>query len=274
VNFPTKRHWRSASRIEDIEAGLAALASEVRRLRLASIAIPPLGCGLGGLRWTAVRPLIEQALGGLGDVRVVVFEPGDRRETDRLPQGGVIPELTPGRAVLIALMEKYLAVLLDPSLSLLEVHKLMYFAQEAGEPLRLSFVKARYGPYAQNLRHVLARIEGHLITGYGDGGEDPHKELELLPGAADRARAKLEGTPETRQRFDRVAKVIDGFESSFGMELLATVHWVMSREHARGPEVVAAIHRWNPKKRKFAADQIQVAAKRLLDEGWIAQARA
>jgi O-acetyl-ADP-ribose deacetylase (regulator of RNase III) len=75
VNFPTKRHWRNKSRIEDIDAGLAALVDEIRRLEIHSIAIPPLGCGLGGLDWADVRPRIERALRALPDVRVIVFEP-------------------------------------------------------------------------------------------------------------------------------------------------------------------------------------------------------
>jgi O-acetyl-ADP-ribose deacetylase (regulator of RNase III) len=77
VNFPTKRHWRGSSRIEDIQSGLAALIADVKRLGIQSIAVPRLGCGLGGLDWKDVRPLIERAFVGLPDVRVVVFEPND-----------------------------------------------------------------------------------------------------------------------------------------------------------------------------------------------------
>jgi len=73
-------------------------------------------------------------------------------------------------------MQRYLGGLLDPSVTLLEVHKLLYFMQYAGEPLRLEYKKATYGPYAQNLRHVLNAIEGHLIIDYADGGDAPNKE--------------------------------------------------------------------------------------------------
>jgi len=75
INFPTKRYWRDKSRIEDIESGLADLAKVIRDLGLRFIAIPPLGCGLGGLSWNEVRPRIERALADLADVQVVVFEP-------------------------------------------------------------------------------------------------------------------------------------------------------------------------------------------------------
>ena len=90
--------------------------------------------------------------------------------------------MTSGRAALVELMNRYLNGLLDPFVTLLEVHKLMYFMQAAGQPLRLRFAKAPYGPYAENLRHVLNAIEGHFISGYADGGDAPNKRLEVLPG--------------------------------------------------------------------------------------------
>jgi len=76
INFPTKRHWRGKSKIEDIAAGLTALVAEVKRLGIRSIAVPALGCGLGGLDWRLVRPMIEEAFSVLPDVRVLAYEPG------------------------------------------------------------------------------------------------------------------------------------------------------------------------------------------------------
>jgi O-acetyl-ADP-ribose deacetylase (regulator of RNase III) len=177
INFPTKRHWRGKSRIEDIEAGLAALVEEVRLRNIRSIAIPPLGSGLGGLDWADVRPRIERALAALPEVEVLVFEPGGLRADARANRSSDVPRMTPGRAALVALMNRYLAALLDPTITLLEVHKLMYFLQAAGEPLRLRYVKAPYGPYAENLRHVLRAIDNHLIAGYAHGGDTPDKPL-------------------------------------------------------------------------------------------------
>ncbi len=99
VNFPTKRHWRDQSRIEDIEAGLTALVTEVSARGITSIAIPPLGCGLGGLDWSDVRPLIEQACARMPDVRTVMFEPGEPEPTHFHSDGGGEPSrgLSPRR---------------------------------------------------------------------------------------------------------------------------------------------------------------------------------
>jgi O-acetyl-ADP-ribose deacetylase (regulator of RNase III) len=272
VNFPTKRHWRSKSRIEDIESGLVNLVDEVVRRRIRSIAVPSLGCGLGGLNWQDVRPLIEKAFTRLPHVRALIFEPSDEGRARTMATATDVPRMTPGRAVLVGLFEKYLAALMDPAISLLEVHKFMYFAQEAGEPLRLKYIKAPYGPYAENLRHVLSAIEGYMISGYGDGGDEPEKPLELVAGATDDARAFLKDHPETLARFERVSKLVEGFETSFGMELLATVHWVMAHEGVRDQDVIGVVHGWSPRKRMFSEQQISLAMKRLDSEGWLARA--
>ena len=136
--------------------------------------------------------------------------------------------MTPGRAALVGLLYQYLGGLLDPFVTLLEAHKLMYFMQVAGEPLSLKFKKGRYGPYAENLRHVLNAIEGHLVSGYSDGGDKPGKELTLIPGAVSDAREFLSSEQATQARFDRVAGLVEGFESPYGLELLSTMHWICS----------------------------------------------
>lgn len=181
--------------------------------------------------------------------------------------------MTPGRAALVGLMYRYLGGLMDPFVTLLEAHKLMYFMQEAGEELRLRYVQGSYGPYAENLSHVLTRIEGHLVSGYADGGDDPEKQLELVPGAVEEAKRYLRDHPDTRARFDRVADLVAGFETPFGLELLSTVHWVVQQLGARNPEsVVAATHAWNERKRRFSPEQIHLALDVLQSKGWLAVA--
>lgn len=270
INFPTKRHWRGKSRIEDVQSGLAALVEEVRRRDIRSIAIPPLGSGLGGLNWAQVRPLIEDAFAALPCVDVVVFEPQPSTTEDRTNRSTDVPRITPGRAALVGLMDRYLGALMDPFITLLEVHKLMYFLQAAGEPLSLRYVKATYGPYAENLRHVLRAIEGHMIAGYADGGDRPDKQLKLVPGATRDAESFLATSSATRDRFNRVVRLVEGFETPYGLELLATVHWVATQEGASEPgEIEDATHDWGERKLQFTSAQIQLAADRLRSEGWL-----
>ena len=178
--------------------------------------------------------------------------------------------MTPGRAALVGLMDRYLAGLLDPFVTLLEVHKLMYFMQEAGEPLRLRYVVGPYGPYAENLRHVLQAIEGYYVSGYGVGGDAPDKALLLVPGAMADAKASLEAHPQSRTRFEKVARLVEGFESPFGLELLATVHWTATREHpVSDDDLTARTYAWGERKRQFSPQQIQSARRILETKGWL-----
>ena len=271
VNFPTKRHWRNNSRMDDIESGLKNLGSIIRERGIRSIALPPLGAGLGRLEWGKVRSRIEQALSEFDHLDVVVFEPRDALAVERMVRNRTIPKMTEGRAALVGLMDRYLRSLLDPFITLLEVHKLMYFLQTSGEPLRLRYRKAEYGPYAENLRHVLNAIEGHFISGFGDGGDGPEKPLTLLPGAVDKASAFLEGCAKTRERFGRVGLLVSGFESAFGLELLSTVHWVIEHDKPTSEaDLVRRTYAWNKRKKQFSARQIVLAADVLRENGWTA----
>lgn len=270
INFPTKRHWRGKSRMEDIDSGLTALVETIRARGIRSIAIPPLGSGLGGLDWKQVRPRIESALRAFDDVQVLVFEPAGAPASDQMKHRREVPNMTPGRAALVELMHRYLGGLLDPFVTLLEVHKLMYFMQEAGQPLKLHYRQAPYGPYAENLRHVLHAIEGHLISGYDDGGDAPDKQLSLVPGAAEEAGVFLTEHADTRARFDKVSELVEGFESPFGLELLSTVHWVMTRHPVSSlDEVAEHTYAWNERKRQFTKRQLGIAADRLASRDWV-----
>jgi hypothetical protein len=146
----------------------------------------------------------------------------------------------------------------------------MYFMQEAGEPLQLRFVKGPYGPYAENLRHVLNETEGYYTSGYGAGGDSPDKVIELVPGAVSEAERALAEQPESLERFEHVAKLVEGFESSFGLELLATTHWIVTRDHPTSEkELMGEFYGWADRKRRFTTQQIRLAAKVLTEKGWV-----
>lgn len=270
INFPTKRTWRAKSRIEDIEAGLVALVDELRRLKVSSVALPPLGCGLGGLDWRKVRPLIERAFASVPDIRVLLFEPVGAPHAKAMPVRTARPKLTLARALFLRLMQQYSEMAYR--LTLLEVQKLAYFLQEAGQPLRLKYVRHHYGPYAHNLNKVLEKLEGHYIRGYGDS-QKPDVEIELLPGAAEEAEQFLARNTAAAAQLQRVADLIEGFETPYGMELLSSVHWVAVHEPSppqTADEAVAAVHCWNERKRAmFKPEHIRVTWRRLQEQGWL-----
>lgn len=268
INFPTKRHWRGKSRLEDIESGLEALVQVIRSRGIRSIALPPLGAGLGGLEWDEVRTRIGSALADLHEVHVRVYEPNGSPE--KSSDQRKVPRMTAGRAALVGLMKRYLAGLLDPSISLLEVHKLMYFMQQAGEPLQLRYKAAAYGPYAENLRHVLQAVNGYFVSGEDFAGDKPEEQLSLVPGAVEEAEAFLAHNADTLRRLERVSDLVEGFESPFGLELLSTVHWVLDHQELpdRLEQIVEATYAWNARKKQFTPRQIGIAVDVLAERGW------
>jgi O-acetyl-ADP-ribose deacetylase (regulator of RNase III) len=270
INFPSKRHWRGASRIEDIESGLADLKEIIQGKHISSIAIPPLGCGLGGLNWNMVRGKIEKELIGLPDVKIIAYEPGNAPQAGKIARNRAVPSMTPGRAALIELIDNYQKGLLSPFITLLEVHKLMYFLQEAGENLRLQYNAAIYGPYAENLRHVLNAVEGHFLSGYADGGDSPDKQLNLVPQAVNDAKIFLQDEDKTNSRIQKVEALVNGFESPFGLELLATIHWVVKENGAKSlKDVIEKTYAWNERKKQFSPRQIRLAISVLSEKNWI-----
>lgn len=270
INFPTKDHWRGKSTLEFVRDGLTDLVAQVRRLGIRSLALPPLGCGNGGLAWSEVRPLIEEAFRSLPDVELRVFEPNGTPPAKTMEVRTERPRMTAGRAALLKALEIYRE--LGYGLSKIEVQKLAYFLQEAGEPLNLRFEKHLFGPYSDPLRHVLNKLEGHFIRGLGDGVVEA--EIEPLPDALREADDFVRWHPESgiAERVERVARLIEGFQSSYGMELLATVHWVAKHESGvhSASDAIPAVHAWSPRKRTLMTPKhISAAWKRMETEGWL-----
>jgi O-acetyl-ADP-ribose deacetylase (regulator of RNase III) len=265
INFPTKRHWRNPSQLGDIKIGLDALVETVKQLNIRSIAIPPLGCGNGGLDWSEVAPLIEDAFAQVPDVRVLVYEPPASVKEESIVSP--LPELTRGRALLIALMAHYQS--LDNSLTLLEVQKLAYLLQATGEPLRLQFLLTEHGPSAANLHPVLNQLQGHYLEGYRN---DDRAKMHLLAGAEAEAEGFLAGTPAIAL-LDRVIRLIEGYETSYGLEVLSIVHWVMQTDPQSVINVeraIAAIKSWHPAQQGILKPQhIQKAWQRLQEQRWV-----
>lgn len=272
VNFPTKTHWRSPSKLEYIEEGMRALVGEVRRRDMRSIAIPPLGCGNGGLDWEDVEAIIKRHVDALPDMRIVLYPPGYAPDVEDIEVKTDRPNMTAGRALVIKLLDIYQ----EPGYrhGRLEVQKLAYLLQAAGQDLRLDYVASHYGPFANTLNHVLQRIEGHFIEGYGNREQD--SEIRLLNGAVEEAEETIRGGEEVEEQLERVQSVIEGFETPFGLELLTTVLWVTRNAPKGGDslhQLITRVHNWNRRKKElFTPRQIEVAWERLHDQGWIGDA--
>lgn len=274
INFPTKRHWRGGSKLADIEAGLNDLVNVIRQEQIRSIAIPPLGCGHGGLDWADVEPLIRAKLAPLKDVDVRIYPPTGTPAAADMRTAGPKPRMTTGRAALIEMIRRYSAVAVEGATPI-AVQKLLYFLQVAGEDLGLRYERNFYGPYADNLRAVLRDIEGHYLEGFGDGSQrvEVSEPFRLLPGAREAAWQTLHDRSATLERIDRVMELTSGFESANSLELLATVHWVALHPMARGrsdDDIAPEVRRWSKRKaRLFTSGHVHKALDVIRDKGWL-----
>ncbi|CAM3711830.1 macro domain-containing protein [Deinococcus frigens] len=273
INFPTKRHWRGGSRISYVQAGLEDLIRVVHERDLRSVALPALGCGNGGLEWDEVRPLIEQAFKALPEVRVLLYPPAQNPDPDSptLRPQTKRPKLNRGSAAMLRLFREYL--LPEYTLGRTEAQKLMYFLQAAGFDLKLNFEKNNYGPYDNNVRHVLERMEGHYIQGYGTG--EGASRIHLLPGTSQEIQQALEDCPDIEEPLERVTQLIEGFETPFSLELLASVHWVAHQEQAQTPdEALTKIANWTDRKRQLMTqEKVELAWQHLKEHGWLPSAQ-
>ena len=277
VNFPTKKDWRHPSKLEYVRAGLSDLVNVVRERKIHSIALPPLGCGHGGLDWLQVRQAIEGAMADLPDVDVVVYEPTDAYQAS--PKRVGVEELTPARAMLVDAIRRYGVLGLE--CTNLEVQKLAYFLQRIlhgmriDDPLRLTFLPNKYGPYADALRHMLDSLDGsylHCQKRLHDAGPmDPIQiDLDRLPKVEDYVARVL--AQEQRSALEQLDRVIDGFQSPYLMELLASVDWLLNQRggDATDSQLLADIANWpggieaaRRKARLFKEEAVTLARARL-----------
>jgi O-acetyl-ADP-ribose deacetylase (regulator of RNase III)/uncharacterized protein YwgA len=270
VNFPTKRHWKGKSTIQDISKGLDSLIIEVRRLKIKSIAIPALGSGLGGLDWLQVKCIIIDAFSQLPDVDVLLYEPHYSPSVQNIEVNTKKPKITLAKALLIKLMQAYQA--LGYSHSLLEIQKLIYFINiPLQNELKFNFKKSDYGPYASSINHLLQDMENHYTRGFGDRVQKA--EVRLLDNAIEEADIFLSGKDECLENIKRIKRLVNGFETPFGMELLSTVHWVAINEcaiNSANDEIIKKVHQWNNRKSKlFQPHHLNIAITRLREEQWI-----
>lgn len=268
INFPTKTDWRSNTKLEYIEEGLDDLIKVVMDKNIKSIAVPPLGCGNGGLDWKDVRPLMEKKLSLISDkVSIEIYEPGNHSYA-KTTINAEAPKLNKIRALVLVLAERYNILGFD--ISHLEIQKLAYFLQEFGQPdLKLSFQKGAYGPYAVNLKHLLAYLEGYYFKGQIRFQDmKPTDALQLVSTYLPEVHSIIETelSEEEKARLQKLTSFIEGFESPFGLELLSTVHWALKEtgKYSSVDSIKFFISDWSPRKNQLMTEsQISIALERI-----------
>lgn len=270
INFPTKQEWYRKSQYSYIEEGLNDLARVIRGQGIQSIAIPPLGCGHGGLNWEKVKALITKYLGDLQGVEIIIFEPNtDFKEILQNKQPDKEIKLTPARAMLLYAMFRYEKY--GEYATVFTANKLAYFLQLSGEPLKLKFESYLYGPYSLQVEKVLYALNGKYLKGMEQLNYKPFEPLvlnyDLLPEIIDFIDRNL--NYEQKDRLKRLFEIIQGFESALSLEVLASVDFLVRKEPGvNNDELAEKISAWNThKKNLIKKEHVSLAYQHLKEYG-------
>lgn len=278
INFPTKTHWRVRTRPEWIEQGLEDLVRVIKEKAVRSIAVPPLGCGNGGLAWQDVKPMVAAALNGIDDLDAIVFEPTSAYQNVVKRKG--VEKLTPARALIGEMIRRYCTLGID--CSILEVQKLAWFIERGvkrasvEDPLQFEFIAHKYGPYSDKLRHLLDGLDGSYLKCDKRLADATATDLIWFDETKkDRVHAFLNSEAKHYSGvLEWASFTVDGFESPLGMELLATVDWLIEVEGVAPShdDVTAALQYWpggpeaaHRKQRIFDDRLIGIALDRLAE---------
>ncbi|MBT2133369.1 macro domain-containing protein [Croceibacterium sp. LX-88] len=266
VNFPTKAHWRAKSHVKYIEDGLDALVEALTEYSISSVALPPLGCGNGGLDWAEVKALIKEKLGAITDIEIVVLEPWSA-EDEPEHQAPYFPMTFPRAVLLKALGD--LEPIFDGAFDRLSLQKLVYLLQNLGVNFNLSFHRNIYGPYSDKLKQAFLALEKHdLVSGFSSDERLAHATQAAYAQADDYLMThKLNDLAQ--KKIDQLSELIEGYEGPYGLELLSSVHHLAFFEGITSvEEVVESMESWSDDKRnKFSTKVIRGAYDRLMDDG-------
>ena len=270
INFPTKTEWFKKSQYSYIEEGLKDLVKVIGEYKIQSISIPPLGCGNGGLKWEKVKPLMDHYLGHLSSINIKIYEPNEAVK-EILQKEEVKKEvgLTAARAMLLYALYKYEK--LGEMATIFAANKLAYFLQKSGEPLRLQFVPYKYGPYAQAVEKVLYAMNGKYLKGMEQMKARAFEPLQLNYEKYDEIETyiKTNLSSEQKLRLENLFELIEGFETTLSLEILASTHFLISENpKLTEDELFEKIQNWNERKKSLITKEyIDIALNHLNNYG-------
>jgi len=268
INFPTKTEWFKKSQYSYIEEGLKDLVRVIDEYNIQSIAIPPLGCGNGGLKWDNVKSLMDKYLGHIPTINIKIYEPNEAvKEILQKEEVSKEVALTPARAMLLHALFKYEK--LGEMATIFAANKLAYFLQKSGEPLRLEFVPYKYGPYAQAIEKVLYALNGKYLKGMEQMKVRAFEPLQLNYEKYDEVENYIKSnlSLEQKQRLENLFEVIDGFETTLSLEILSSIHFLIAeKSKLTEEELLEKIQGWNERKKNLIKQEYISTALNHLEE--------
>ena len=267
INFPTKTDWKKKSRYEYIEEGLKDLVRVIKELKISSIAIPPLGCGNGGLDWNRVKLMMKDYLSDLKNVDVLIFEPSEEVKSVLQKQDRKKDiKLTIGRAMILAALFKYERF--GERASVFAANKLAYFLQETGQDLKLEFKQYAYGPYAQAMDKVLYAMNGKYLKGLEQMSIKPFEQIELNYSYQDEVMEYVKNVLSVaeKERLSNLFKAIEGFESTLSLEILSSTHFALKSNPQIPKEQLVKKVQWNERKQRLITPEyVNLAYQHLIE---------
>lgn len=287
INFPTKGHWRARSRLADVEQGLRYLADHIEEWGVESLAVPPLGCGEGGLEWRVVGPTLYEHLSGLG-IPVTLYAPFDTPHAElqidyleeQIAEVGhdgrtAPPSKVPAAAVaLVEVLARLRSNPYQPPIGRIFFQKLAYFATERGLPTGLAFEAKSFGPFAPGLK----RLTSPLINNGMVVEESQGNRIAIEVGST-YAKARDAYADELKAYEASISDLVDLFSrmTSRRAELAATVHfaakqlWLANdKEPVAEMDVLAHVREWKAKRKpSFTEDEMALAIRNLGLLGWM-----
>ncbi|HIX53945.1 MAG TPA: macro domain-containing protein [Candidatus Sphingobacterium stercoripullorum] len=266
INFPTKTTWKLPSKYEYIEKGLLALVQAINQKGIKSIAIPALGAGNGGLKWSEVKQLISKHLSEI-DCEVWVYEPNNSIK-ERPSKTQV--KLTPARAMLLTVL--FDLVHHGEFVSEFAAEKAAYFLQRFGgqDVFNLNFQPNFYGPYSGKVKYVLYHLNGSYIIEYGSMDKKPFEEIHLLTQKEEYIKDYL-NKPENELYKNIAIKTknfLKGFYSPYGLELLSTIDFIIvTKKTTKLEEIITELEGWSDRKKSLFTNKkfIQIALNNILE---------
>jgi len=268
INFPTKDHWRSKSKMSYIEEGLDDLLVKLGNLNIKSVALPPLGCGNGGLNWGQVKSLLEEKLSKIQSIDFHIYDP---KENILSPEYESIPlsDMTEKRATLVKTIGEF-EPYFGGYLTRISLQKIVYFLQSMQIDYGVEFSCNTHGPYSEELHNIFKVMDDKkFIVNY----KIDEARIQVSSGALAMANEFLDkfGKKSNLTKIHRLSLLIQGYESPLGMELLSSIHYLVFYENISSPEkILEAINNWNDhKSSQFEDKAILLAFERLKEDKFI-----
>ena len=287
LNFPTKDHWRSVSRLQDIVEGLSYLRQRYKEWGITSLAVPPLGCGEGQLEWQVVGQTLYRYLTQL-DITVELYAPygtpHEELQSTFLEQsplkemagasGDPMSRIKPAWIALVKIISDIENERYHYPIGRTSFQKITYFATESGIPTGLSYRRGSYGPYAPELKALITRLVNNGLIREERLGR--MFAVKTGPTFKDACRAYERDIVQWTDTIEALTDLFMRMRSQQA-ELAATVHFAAKElaskkqhEHPSESEVLSAVMSWKQKRRPpLSEGDVAVSIRGLSMLGWL-----